>query len=156
MSGSSKIRIAAVWLYVVAAATLLNSLILQLFSRFVDLLAGLWFTQAIDAMFFGMRSVEPQGSPPTFEILLALIADVLVVLVVVILAVKLSRGSRRAAVNSLFLYAVDTGIFVFSFGESVRTRVEPVFLLWQGLTVLVHVGGTVMLYCAWNSLRLKS
>jgi hypothetical protein len=156
MSDPSQIRIAVLWLYVVAAATLPNSLLLQLSSRFVDLLAGLWFTQATDAIFFGMRTVEPQGASPLFEILLALIVDALVVLLVVVLAVNISRRSRRAAATSLIIYVVDTAVFAVIFGSSVRSHVETIFLWEPALTFLAHVAGTVIIFRAWRALRTQS
>jgi hypothetical protein len=156
MNNPSRIRIAIIWLYIVAATTLLNSLLLQLFSRFIDLLAGLWITQTTDAIFVGMRSVEPQGAPPTFEILLALIVDALIVLAVVALAVRISRGSRSATGISFFLYLADTVMFVFSFGASVLSHVRSIFLVWQALALLVHVAGTVILFRAWRTLRIQS
>jgi hypothetical protein len=156
MSDPSQIRIAVLWLYIVAAATLLNSLLLQLYSRFVNLLAGLWFTQATDAIFFGMRTVEPQGASPLFEILLALIVDALVVLLVVVLAVNISRRSRRAAATSFIIYLVDTAVFAVIFGSSVRSHVETIFLWEQALTFLAHVAGTVIIFRAWRALRPQS
>ena len=131
-------------------------MLLQLFGRFFDLLAGLWITQAADAVFVGLRSVEPQGAPPTFEILLALIVDALVVLSVAKLAIKISHRSRRAAGISFFLYLSDTLAFVFSFGVSVLSHSESIFLMWQALTLLVHAAGTVILFRAWRTLRTQS
>jgi hypothetical protein len=152
----NQIRIAAVWLYIVATATLLNSLLLQLSLRFVDLLAGLWLTQASDAFFVGMRSIEPQGAPPDFEILAALIVDVLVVLIGVALGVKVSRGSRRAAGISFSIYAADTAVLAFIFADSVLSRVALIFLGWQALTLLVHIVGTAIIFGAWQTLRRKT
>jgi hypothetical protein len=154
MNNPSQIRFAVIWLYIVAATTLLNSLLLQLFSRFIDLLAGLWITQATDAIFVGLRSVEPQGAFPAFEIMLALIVDALVVLAVMALAVKISRRSHSAAGISFFVYLADTGVFVFSFGVSVLSHVESILLVWQALTLLVHVAGTLILFRAWRTLRI--
>jgi len=54
-------RTAAIWLYLVAASTLVNSIILNRNGRFIDLLVGLSFTQFVDAVNLGM-SVEPTGS----------------------------------------------------------------------------------------------
>jgi hypothetical protein len=153
---STKIRIAVLWLYVVAAATLLNSLLLQLFSHFVDLLAGLWFTQANDAAWFGMRSVEPPGSPPSFEIGAALLIDILVALLVVKLARKISRGSRPAMITAFFVYLADTAVFAYWFGVSAFSRIRPLSLIWQILTILVHVAGVVIIFRAWAALRGKS
>jgi hypothetical protein len=48
-SGTAKAKTAALWLYLVSAATVLNSLILFKY-RFIDLLIGLSFTQFIDAI----------------------------------------------------------------------------------------------------------
>jgi hypothetical protein len=52
-SEAMKAKAAAAWLYLVAAATLLNSLIMHKCTRFIDLLGGLSFTQFIDAIFVG-------------------------------------------------------------------------------------------------------
>jgi hypothetical protein len=60
-SGTAKAKTAALWLYLVAAAAVLNSLILFKY-RFVDLLIGLSFTQFIDAIFLAMQ-LEPPGAP---------------------------------------------------------------------------------------------
>ena len=54
-------RAAAGWLYLVAAATALNSLTVFKYGRFVDLIVGLSFTQLIDAVFVGM-ALEPRGA----------------------------------------------------------------------------------------------
>lgn len=145
-----KAKIAAAWLYAVALATLLNSLLLQLATRFIDLLLGLSFTQFIDAIFLGMRSVEPPGAPFWFEAIPALILDALFVLVVVMLAAKISRGSRRAAGASFFLYALDTAVFALSFGVSAGLRPH------QALTLLVHAAGAVIIFRAWRALRRES
>jgi hypothetical protein len=152
----SEIKTAAIWLYIVAAATMLNSVLVQLFSHFVDLLAGLWFTQASDALWVGMRSVEPPGVFPSFEIGAALVIDVLVAALLVKLARKISRGSRRATLISFFLYLADTVAFGLSFRVSVRARVAVNFLAWQALTIMVHIAGIVILYRALRSLRGKS
>jgi hypothetical protein len=154
MNSPSQIRFAVIWLYIVAATTLLNSLLLQLFSRFTDLLAGLWITQATDAIFVGMRSVEPQGASPAIEIMLALVVDTLVALAILALAVKISRRSQSAAGISFFVYLADTGAFVFSFGVSLLSHVESILLVRQALTLLVHVAGTVILFRAWRTLRV--
>ena len=61
ISETAKAKTAAIWLYLVAAATVLNSLILFKY-RFIDLLIGLSFTQFIDAIFVGMQ-LEPPGAP---------------------------------------------------------------------------------------------
>lgn len=92
----NEIKIAAIWLYIVAAATMLNSLIVQLFSHFIDLLAGLWFTQASDALWVGMRSVEPPGVFPSFEIGAALVIDALIAALLVKLARKILQKSALA------------------------------------------------------------
>lgn len=153
---SAQIRVAVIWLYAVAAATLLNSVLVQLFSRFIDLLAGLWITQAIDAFWVGMRSVEPPGVSPSFEIGAALVIDALIAVVVVSLARKISRESRRATMIAFFVYLADTAAFAVSFRASVRSHVPMVFLGWQALTILVHISGVVIIYRAWRSLRGKT
>ena len=54
------VKAATVWLCLVALATVLNSVILFKYSRFIDFLIGLSFTQFIDAVFVGMH-LEPPG-----------------------------------------------------------------------------------------------
>jgi hypothetical protein len=152
----ANVRIAIFWLYLVAAATLMNSLLLQLFSHFVDLLAGLWFTEASDALWVGMRSVEPPGVFPSFEIGAALVIDVLIVLVLLKLARKIANGSRTAAIISFCVYLADTAVFAYEFRVSVRSHVPVVSLAWQALTVLVHIAGVLIFYRAWMTLRGKS
>ena len=152
----ANVRIAAFWLYLVAAATLLNSILLQLFSHFVNLLAGLWFTEASDALWVGMRSVEPPGVFPSFEIGAALVIDVLIVLVLLNLARKISNGSRTAAIITFCVYLADTAVFAYDFRVSVRSHAPVVSLAWQALTVLVHIAGVLILYRAWMTLRGKS
>jgi hypothetical protein len=156
MTNPNQIWLAAVWLYIVATTTLLNSLLLQLFLRFIDFLAGLGITQLIDAIFVGLRSVEPEGAPATFEILLALILDAVVVLIVVALAVKVSRRSRGAAAISFFVYMADTATFGFTFAASVWSHAKPMSIGWQALTLLVHITGTVILFRAWRTLRTRT
>jgi hypothetical protein len=152
----SEIKIAAIWLYIIAAASMLNSVLVQLFSRFIDLLAGLWFTQASDALWVGMRSVEPPGVFPSFEIGAALVIDALVAALLVKLARKISRGSRPATLIGFSLYLTDTVAFGFSFRLSVRSHVPMTFLAWQALTIMVHIGGIVILYRALRGLGGKS
>jgi hypothetical protein len=60
-SGMTRAKAAAIWLYLVTVATILNSLILFKYSRFIDLFIGLSFTQFIDAIFVGMQ-LEPPGA----------------------------------------------------------------------------------------------
>jgi hypothetical protein len=152
----ASVRIAAFWLYLVAVATLLNSLLLQVFSHFVDLLAGLWFTEANDALWVGMRSVEPPGVFPSFEIGAALFIDVLIVLALLILARKTSNGSRTAVIIGFCVYLADTAVFGYDFQFSVRSHVPAVSLAWQALTFLVHIAGVLILYRALMTLRGKS
>jgi hypothetical protein len=154
MCGS--VRIGAFWLYLVAVATLLNSLLLHVFSHFVDLFAGLWLTEANDALWVGMRSVEPPGVFPSFEIGAALFIDVLIVLALLMLARKISNGSRTAVTISFCVYLADTAIYGYGFQSSVRSHVPVVSLAWQALTVLVHIAGVLILYRAWMTLRGKS
>jgi hypothetical protein len=155
MDSAAKIRLAAVWLYIVAAATMANSLLIQLFSRFVDLLAGLFLTQMVDAFFVGMRSIEPPGAPPGFEAASALVLDFIIVSIFVILAVKVSRGSRRAAGIAFFFYSLDTFAFVVALGWSVWAGGKTWTLAWQALTVLVHLAGVVIIFRAWRATRGK-
>ncbi len=86
-SGITKVKVAAVWLCLVALATVLNSLILFKYSRFVDFLIGLSFTQFIDAVFVGMQ-LEPPGSPWWVTALPALVLDLPFVSLLLVLAAK--------------------------------------------------------------------
>lgn len=61
-SDTKRAKAGAIWLCFVAVATILNSLILFKYSRFIDLFIGLSFTQFIDAIFVGMQ-LEPLGAP---------------------------------------------------------------------------------------------
>jgi hypothetical protein len=152
----NEIRVAALWLYLVAVATLLNSLLLQLFTRFVDLLAGLSITQFLDAIFLGMRVNSQEAQSWWIEVLRPLILDGMVVVIVLTLAVRVGCGSRRAAAMSLVGYLIDTAIFAFTVAESVRSHTETIFIGWQALTFLVHVAGSVIIFRAWRALRKES
>jgi hypothetical protein len=93
-SGTTPAKAAAIWLCFVAVATVLNSLILFKYSRFIDPFIGLSFTQFIDAIFVGMQ-LEPPGAPWWNTALPALLLDMPFVLVLLLLAVKVAQGRRR-------------------------------------------------------------
>ena len=142
---------AAIWLYLVAAATLLNSLILNRSQRFIDLLVGLSFTQFVDAMFLGV-AIEPQGSPDWWvDALPALIIDALFLCVLLVLAVKVSHGSRAAAKTAFWAYSLDTLVFALIFFSSIWMTVKGTLhasataLAWQGSTVAAHIVGIVII-----------
>jgi len=150
-SGAMKAKAAAVWLYLVAAATLFNSLIMHKYTRFIDLLVGLSFTQFIDAVFVGRR-LEPPGSPYWWaDALPALVLDMPFVLLMLILAVKVSHRRDRAAQVSFWLYAIDTFVFTLGFTADIAIFHAPIRpLVWQGLTLIVHTVGLFILLRAWR------
>jgi hypothetical protein len=111
-NSGKKAKTAALWLYLVAAATVLNSLILFKY-RFIDLLIGLSFTQFIDAIFVGMQ-LEPPGAPWWYTALPGLVLDMPFVILWLVLAVKVSHRRRRATQFSFWLYAIDTFVGSFS------------------------------------------
>jgi hypothetical protein len=145
---------AAMWLYLVAAATAINSIILNRNQRFIDLLVGLSFTQFVDAVFLGL-GVEPQGSPYWYvDALPALIIDALFLCALIVLAVKVSHGSRTAAKVGFWAYSLDTLVFVLNFVTSIWVRVNGTFhtsgttIAWQGSTVIAHIVGIFILFHA--------
>jgi len=119
-SGITRAKAAAIWLCLVALATVLNSLILFKYSRFIDLFIGLSFTQFIDAIFVGMQ-LEPPGAPWWYTAGPALLLDMPFVLVLLVLAVKVSHRRHRAAQVSFWLYAIDTLVITLSFAASIAT-----------------------------------
>lgn len=148
------VKTAATWLYLVAAATAINSIILNRNHRFIDLLAGLSFTQFVDAAFLGL-GVEPQGSPDWFaDALPALLIDALFACVLIALAVKVSHGSRAAAKVGLWLYSLDTLVFGLIFASNVSATVNGTFhtpattLTWEGATVVAHIVGIFVMFHA--------
>jgi hypothetical protein len=144
-SGITRAKAAAIWLCVVAATTVLNSLILFKYSRFIDLFIGLSFTQFIDAIFVGLQ-LEPPGAPWWYTALPALAFDMPFVLVSLVLAVKVLHGRKRATQVSFWLYAVDTLAITLSFAASIAIFHSPVRpLVWQSLTLIVHAVGLVVL-----------
>jgi hypothetical protein len=148
-SGVTSVRTVTIWLYLVAAATVLNSLILFKYSRFIDLLIGLSFTQFIDAVFVGMQ-LEPPGAPWWWTALPAWVLDVPFVLLLLILAVKVSHRRVRATQVSFWIYAFDTLIFTFILAETAifHAAIRP--LVWQSLTLIVHTVGLYLLFRAWR------
>jgi hypothetical protein len=147
------VKTAATWLYLVAAATAINSIILNRNHRFIDLLAGLSFTELVDAAFLGL-GVEPQGSPDWFaDALPALLIDALFVCVLIALAVKVSHGSRAAAKVGLWLYSLDTLVFGLVFASNVATvngtfHTPATTLTWEGATVVAHIVGIFVMFHA--------
>jgi hypothetical protein len=144
-SGMTRAKTAAIWLCLVAVATILNSLILFKYSRFIDLLIGLSFTQFIDAIFVGMQ-LEPPGAPWWYTAGPAFMLDMPFVLALLVLAVKVSHRRYRAAQVSFWLYAIDTLVITVSFTASIavfHTPVRP--LAWQSLTLIVHAVGLLIL-----------
>jgi hypothetical protein len=150
-SGTAPARAAAIWLYLVASATVLNSLILFRYSRFIDLFIGLSFTQFIDAIFVGLR-LEPPGAPWWWTALPALVLDAPFVLTVLVLAVKVSSRRHRATRVAFWLYAIDTFVIALELAASVTIFRSPSRLLaWQSLALVVHVIGLIILFRARRS-----
>ena len=148
-SETAKTKVAAVWLYLVAAATVLNSLILFKY-RFIDLLIGLSFTQFIDAIFVGMQ-LEPPGAPWWYTAGPALMLDVPFIVLLLVLAVKVSHRQHRATQFSFWLYAVDTLVVTLSFAASIAIFHIPLRpLAWQSLTLIAHGIGMSFLFRAWR------
>jgi hypothetical protein len=142
----------AVWLCLVAVATVLNSLILFKYSRFIDLFIGLSFTQFIDAIFVGMH-LEPRGAPWWWTALPALVLDMPFVVLLFVLAVKVSHRRHRATQVSFWLYAIDTLVIMLSFAASIAIFHSPVRpLAWQSLTLIVHTVGLLILSRAGRAL----
>jgi len=144
-SGITRARAAAIWLCLVAVATVLNSLILFKYSRYIDLLTGLSFTQFIDAIFVGMQ-LEPPGAPWWYTAYPALMLDIPFVLVLLVLAAKVSHRRHRATQISFWLYAVDTIVIALSNAASIVIFHTPVrSLAWPSLTLIVHAVGLLIL-----------
>ena len=144
-SGITRPKAAAIWLCLAAVATVLNSLILFKYSRFIDLFIGLSFTQFIDAIFVGMQ-LEPPGASWWYTACPALVFDMPFVLVLLVLAVLVSHRWQRATQVSFWLYAIDTLIITLSLAASIAIFHPPVRqLAWQSLTLIVHAVGLVIL-----------
>ena len=147
-SGTAPANAAAIWLYLVAAATALNSLILFKYSRFIDLVSGLSFTQFIDAIFVGLQ-LEPRGAPWWWTALPAWVLDMPFVLAVLVLAVKVSRRRYRATQVALWLYAIDTLVIFLSLAASVTMLHSPIReLARQSIALMVHAVGLLILFRA--------
>ena len=144
-SGITWPKAAAIWLCLVALATVLNSLIVFKYSRFIDLFIGLSFTQFIDAIFVGMQ-LEPPGAHWLYTAGPALMLDMPFVLVLLVLAVKVSHRRHRATQVSFWLYAIDTLVIAFSFAASIAIFHSAIRqLAWQSLTLIVHAIGLLVL-----------
>jgi hypothetical protein len=116
--------------------------------RFIDLLIGLSFTQFIDAIFVGMQ-LEPPGAPWWYTALPALVLDMPFVILLLVLAVKVSRRRRRATQFSFWLYAIDTLVVTLSFAASIAIFHSPLRpLAWQSLTLIAHGVGLLVLFRA--------
>jgi hypothetical protein len=148
-SEPAKAKTAAIWLYLVAAATVLNSLMLFK-HRFIDLLIGLSFTQFIDAVFVGMQ-IEPPGAPWWYTAVPALVLDAPFVIPLLVLAVEASHRRHRATRFSFWLYAVDTFVVTLSLAASIAIFHSPLRpLAWQSSTLIAHGIGLLILFRAWR------
>jgi hypothetical protein len=149
-SGITMVKAATIWLYLVAAATVLNTLILFRYSRFIDLLIGLSFTQFIDAVFVGMR-LEPPGAPWWWTALPAWALDIPFVLLVLALAVKVSHRRVRATQVSFWLYVIDTLLYTLSSAAGIVIAHATIRQLgWLFLTFIVRTVGLFLLFQAWR------
>jgi len=148
VTASSAARVAGFWFSIVAASTLLNSLLLQTFSRFLGLPTGLTLTLVNDAIFVALRGVEPQA----LASLLGLIVDALVVCLFLILARKTFRNSRGAVAAGLAIYVIDTAVFLMFSAVGALGEIPLRDVLLQALTLVVHVVGCVLLFRGWRSL----
>jgi hypothetical protein len=125
------------------------------------LLVGLSFTQYVDAMFLGL-GVEPEGSPDWYvDALPALIIDAFFVSALLVLAVKASHRSRTSVKVTLWVYSIDTLVFLVGFVTSIWFRVNGTFYASamvigrQGLTVVAHILGIFILFHAMRVTRPK-
>jgi hypothetical protein len=151
-SGNARAKIAAVWLYLVVATTVLNSLMLFKFSHFVNLLIGLSITQFIDAAFVGMQ-LEPPGAPWWYTAAPALVLDAPFVILVLVLAMKVSNQRRRATGFAFWIYAIDTFLVALSFTASIAILHSPIWpLAWQDSGLVARGIGLWILFRAWRRL----
>ena len=152
MTASSPARVAGFWLSIVAASTLLNSLLLQVFSRFLALPTALSLTVVNDAIFVGLRGMAPEGVARVFEIALALVVDALVACLFLMLARKTFRKSRGAVATGLIIYVVDTAVFLMFSAIGTLDQIPLPDALVQVSTLLVHLVGCVLLFRGWRAL----
>jgi len=143
----TRAKAAAIWLCLVALATVLNSLILFRYSRFIDLFVGLSFTQFIDAIFVGMQ-LEPPAAPWWYTALPALVFDMPFVLALLVLAAKVLRQRHRATQVSFWLYATDTLVITITFVASIAMHSPASQIGWQSMTLIVHAIGLFILFLA--------
>jgi hypothetical protein len=149
---AGRAKMAALWLYLVVAATVLNSLILFRYSHFVNFLIGLSITQFIDAVFVGMQ-LEPPGAPWWYTAVPALVLDAPFVIFVLVLAMKVSRQRRRAAGFAFWIYAIDTFVVALTFAGAVVMLHTPIWpLAWQDAGFIVRGVGLWLLFRAWRGL----
>jgi len=150
-SGITIINVATIWLCLVALATVLNSVVLFKYSRYIDFLIGLSFTQLIDAVSVGMQ-LEPAGAPWWATAGPAWVLDLPFVLLLLVLARKVSQRRVRATQVSFLLYGIDTLVCVLGFMASFAVfHVAARQLAWPGLTLIFHSVGLFILFRAWRT-----
>lgn len=95
--------------------------------------------------------LEPRGAPWWHGAGPALMLDAPFVVLVLVLAVKVSHRRNRATQVSFWLYAIDTFVFALSFAASITIFHEAIRpLVWQGLTLIVHTVGLFILFRVWR------
>jgi hypothetical protein len=141
-SGIPPAKAAAIWLYLVASATILRDLIGFKYHRFIDLCIGLCFPPGINVFF-----VRKFVAAPRWQVVLpGLVLDALLVLAMLVLAVKVSRRRYRATQVAFWLYAIDS-LFI-AFGLAVLMLLVGLTiqeLAWPSLDLIVHAVGLLIL-----------
>jgi hypothetical protein len=93
-----------------------------------------------------------QGLPWFATALPAWVLDLPFVLLLLVLARKVSHRRVRATQVGFWLYAIDTFVFVLSFAASLAVFHAAVRqLAWQGSTLILHTVGLFILFRAWRA-----
>jgi hypothetical protein len=82
--------------------------------------------------------------------------DIPIVLLLLVLAVKVSRRRERVAQFSFWLYAADTFVFLLMFAANVTSHARLGILVLPGLTIVGHTVGLFILYRAWRHAQYTS
>jgi hypothetical protein len=141
-SGIPPAKAAAIWLYLVASATILRYLIRFKYHRFIDLCIGLWFPQFIGMLFVR----DPLHAPWWRAALPVLVLDTLFAIAVLVLAAKVSRRQYRATQVAFWLYAIDSLFIALGLAVLLLLVGLPIReLAWPSLDLIVHAGGLLIL-----------